>query len=361
MAANSFGELVRLTTFGESHGPALGGILEGIPAGLEVDWADVQADVDRRRPGQSRLTTPRREPDTVECLSGIHEGRTTGTAIGFIIRNTNANPKDYDHLQQAFRPSHADYTYAAKYGHRDHRGGGRASARETVARVVGGAIARQWLATLGVDIAAYVDRVGHIAMAGAGTWFDRQDVDASPTRCPDPQVAPEMEQAIDAARKAGDTLGGSVTLVARGVPPGWGEPVFDKLHAILAHALFSLPAVKSVELGSGLAGTYMSGSEHNDPFFTDPDTGLPRTKTNHSGGIQGGISNGEDIVLRVGFKPVATIRAAQDTVDEQGNEVEVVGKGRHDPCVLPRAVPLVEAMAMLTLADAAQRARTNRV
>lgn len=361
MAANSFGEMVRLTTFGESHGPALGGILEGIPAGLEVNWADVQADVDRRRPGQSHLTTPRREPDTVECLSGIHEGKTTGTAIGFVIRNTNAKPKDYDHIKDAFRPSHADYTYNAKFGHRDHRGGGRASARETVARVVGGAIARQWLTKLGVEVTAYVDRVSSIDMSPSGGWFDRSDVDASPTRCPSAEVASQMEEAIEHARKTGDTLGGSVTMVARGVPAGWGEPVFDKLHALMAHAMFSLPAVKSVELGSGIAGTYMTGSEHNDAFFTDSATGATRTKTNHSGGIQGGISNGEDIVLRVGFKPVATIRAAQNSVDEQGNAVEVVGKGRHDPCVLPRAVPLVEAMAMLTLADAAQRARTNRI
>lgn len=361
MAANSFGELVRLTTFGESHGPALGGILEGIPAGLEVDWAEVQADVDRRRPGQSKLTTPRREPDVAECLSGIHEGKTTGAPIGFVIRNTDAKPTDYDHLKNTFRPSHADYTYEAKFGFRDHRGGGRASARETAARVVGGAIARQWLSTLGVAVTGYVDRVGDIAMDRAGEWFDRTVVDASPTRCPLPTTAEKMEQAIETVRKAGDTLGGSVTLVARGVPAGWGEPVFDKLHAVLAHAMFSLPAVKSLEFGSGLQGTFMTGSEHNDAFFADPSTGSTRTKTNHSGGIQGGISNGEDILLRVGFKPVATIRAAQDSVDKDGQAVEVVGKGRHDPCVLPRAVPLVEAMALLTLADAAQRARTNRI
>lgn len=360
MAGNTFGEAVRLTTFGESHGMALGGVLEGLPAGLTVDWADVQADVARRRPGQSRLTTPRQEADEVECLSGIFEGKTTGAPIGFVIRNSNAKPSDYDHIKDTFRPSHADYTYTIKYGFRDHRGGGRASARETVSRVVGGALARQWLRTMGVEVGAFVERAGDVAMAGGAGWFDRSIVDASPTRCPDPETAAAMTTAIEAARRAGDTLGGSVVCVARGVPAGWGEPVFDKLHAVLAHALFSLPAVKGVEFGSGFAGTFLSGSAHNDAFVP----GLPgevRTATNRSGGIQGGISNGEDIVLRVGFKPVATIRATQASVDSEGRPVEVVGKGRHDPCVLPRAVPLVEAMALLALADAAQRARMNRL
>lgn len=359
MAANTFGELVQLTTFGESHGLALGGVLAGLPAGLNVDWAAVQDEVNRRRPGQSHLTTPRRESDRVQCLSGIFEGQTTGAPIGFSILNENAKPQDYDHLKAAYRPSHADFTYTAKYGLRDHRGGGRASARETVSRVVGGALSRQWLSSLGVEVSAYVERAGHVRVPFEPAFVERAMVDASPTRCPHPETAQAMAESIDEARRAGNTLGGAIVLVAKGVPAGWGEPVFDKLHATLAHAMCSLPAVKGIEFGSGFAGTYMMGSDHNDAFVQEE--GQIRTATNHSGGIQGGISNGENIVLRVGFKPVATIRQPQESVNAKGEATKVEGKGRHDACVLPRAVPLVESMALLTLADAAQRSRTNRL
>lgn len=338
----------------------MGGVLDGLPAGVAVDLERIQAELDRRRPGQSRLTTPRKESDRIEILSGVFEGKSTGTPIGFIIRNENAKTKDYDHLKGTFRPSHADYTYTAKYGVRDHRGGGRASARETVSRVAGGAFVKSWLQAEGIEVSAYVERVGEIAMTAEPTFYERGLVDSRDVRCPDAETAEAMTAAIEGARRAGDTLGGAVVVVVRGVPAGWGEPVFDKLHAVLAHGFFSLPAVKGVEFGSGFDGTRLTGSAHNDAFTSNSD-GAIRTTSNRSGGIQGGISNGMDIVARIGFKPVATIRSEQDSIDAEGRAVKVVGKGRHDPCVLPRAVPLVEAMTWLVLGDAAARVKMNRV
>lgn len=350
MAGNSFGTLFRLTTFGESHGNAIGGIIDGCPAGLALDQDAVQRELDRRKPGQSELTTQRKEHDTIEWLSGVFEGHTTGAPIGFVLRNADARSADYDHLKSAYRPSHADFTYDAKYGHRDHRGGGRASARETACRVVAGAVARQLIATAGIEVSAYVERVEDIEVPFGPRFFDREDVDASATRCPHADTADAMAQRIQDVRKAGDTVGGTVALVARGMPAGLGEPVFDKFQAVLAHALWSLPAVKSMEIGSGLAGTAMRGSGHNDVWTTD-EKGAPRTTTNHSGGVQGGITNGEELVIRLGFKPVSTLMQEQSTINAEGHEVKLQGKGRHDPCVLPRAVPIVEAMTLLVLAD----------
>ena len=364
MAGNTFGQQFRLTTFGESHGPALGGVIDGVPAGITVDLDRIQAELARRKPGQSRLTTARKEADEVTLLSGIFEGRTTGTPIGFNIPNADARSKDYSHNEDRYRPSHADYTYDAKFGIRDHRGGGRSSARETAARVVAGAIARQLLEQLypqgpAPAVSAYVERVQDIAMPSPPAFHDRESVDATPVRCPHPETAERMEQRILEVKKAGDTIGGTVVVVAKDVPPGWGEPVFDKLHADLAKALWSLPAVKGLELGSGFSGTLMRGSEHNDAF-TNKD-GRIGTSTNRSGGIQGGISNGEDITLRIGFKPVATILAEQETVTKDGDTSTISGRGRHDPCVLPRAVPMVEAMVLLVLADHALRQRSARL
>ncbi len=363
MPGNSFGSTLRLTTFGESHGPAMGGVLDGMPAGVKLDLERIQGELDRRRPGQSALTTQRQESDRVTFLSGLLDETTTGMPIGFSIPNADARGKDYDHLQDRYRPSHADFTYDAKYGFRDVRGGGRASARETVCRVVGGAIARQLLEQMLPDappaVGAYVERIQDIAMPAPPAYHSPEAVDATPVRCPDPGTAERMIQRIEAVRKAGDTVGGAVTVVATRIPAGWGEPVFDKLHADLAKALWSLPAVKGLELGSGFSGTLMRGSEHNDAFVAKE--GGVGTATNHSGGIQGGISNGEDIVLRVGFKPVATIVQAQSTVNAEGIPVTVQGKGRHDPCVLPRAVPLVESMVLLVLADHALRQRQARL
>ncbi len=363
MAGNTLGSLFRLTTFGESHGAALGGIVDGCPAGLVLDDKAVQAELARRRPGQSALTTSRAEADEVEWLSGLvstTEGvLTTGAPMGFTVKNTAARPADYDHLQHTFRPSHADFTYEAKYGLRDVRGGGRSSARETVARVVGGAVARQVLATMGVEVGAYVERVQDISMPLPPSFHSREEVDAHPVRCPHPETARRMEERIAEVKKAGDTVGGAIVMVARGVPAGWGEPVFDRLHADLAKALWSLPATKSLELGSGLSGTLMRGSDHNDAFVNRGDR--IGTATNRSGGIQGGISNGEDIVMRIGFKPVATLLQPGSSVDRQGNPVSLEGRGRHDPCVLPRAVPMVEAMACLVLVDHALRQRAARL
>lgn len=363
MPGNSIGHAFRLTTFGESHGPAMGGIIDGVPAGVVLDVDRIQAELDRRRPGQSSLTTQRKESDTVTFLSGLLDGRTTGTSIGFTVPNADARGGDYDHLQDRYRPSHADYTYEAKYGVRDVRGGGRASARETVSRVVAGAVARQWLEQSWPDappaVGAYVERVQDIAMPDAPGYWTPEAVDATPVRCPHPDTAQRMIQRIEEVRKAGDTIGGAVTVVAKNIPAGWGEPVFDKLHADLAKALWSLPAVKGMELGSGFSGTLMRGSEHNDAFVAKAD-GVG-TATNRSGGIQGGISNGEEIVLRVAFKPVATVVHEQSTVNRDGIPVTVKGKGRHDPCVLPRAVPLVEAMVLIVLADHALRQRGARL
>lgn len=310
------------------------------------------------------MTSPRRESDRVSLHSGLFEGTTTGSPIGFTLPNEDARPEDYDHNKDHYRPSHADYTHDAKYGVRDHRGGGRASARETAARVVAGALARQLLEQLDPDgptpmVSAYVERVQDIAMPGAPAFHEQNAVDAHPVRCPDPETARRMEERILEARKDGDTVGGSVVVIARNVPPGWGEPVFDKLHADLAKALWSLPAVKGMELGSGFSGTLMRGSRHNDPF--EERGGRIRTTTNHSGGIQGGISNGEDIVVRLGFKPVSTVMTEQRTVDSEGRPTTLAGRGRHDPCVLPRAVPMVEAMVLLVLADHALRHRSARL
>ena len=344
MAGNSFGTLFKLTTFGESHGKALGGIIEGCPAGLSLDFEAIETEMQRRRPGQSAIVTQRKEPDSVTFLSGLFEGTTTGTPIGFIIENQNQKSKDYSHIKDAYRPSHADYTYDQKYGIRDYRGGGRSSARETACRVVAGAVAKQLLAQIKIN--AYVSGVGDLQLDNSYQQLDFSNIEKNPVRCPDMEMAARMEQLIKDIRKEGDTIGGIVTCVIQGVPVGLGEPVFDKLHAQLGKAMLSINAVKGFEYGSGFEGTQMKGSEHNDLF-----SGNGSTETNFSGGIQGGISNGQDIYFRVAFKPVATIMQDQDSIDKEGNKLVVKGKGRHDPCVVPRAVPIVEAMAALVLAD----------
>ena len=348
--SSSFGQLFRLSTFGESHGLAVGVVVDGCPSRLPLDLDAIQRDLDRRRPGQSRLVTQRNEADRVEVLSGVHDGQTTGTPIAMLVRNADQNSGAYDHLKDLYRPSHADYTYEAKYGVRDHRGGGRASARETIGRVAAGAVARQLLDRVsGIEVIGWVSSVHDIETDLDPSTVSADDVEADPTRCPEPEAAAAMTEAIEAARRDGDSLGGVVTVAARRVPPGLGAPVFDKLDADLAKAMLSLPAAKGFEIGSGFAGTRMTGRTHNDPF--EPGPNGPTTTTNHSGGVQGGISNGADIVCRVAFKPTATISSAQKTVDVDGNPVELSAKGRHDPCVLPRAVPLVEAMMLLVLAD----------
>lgn len=349
--ASSFGTLFRVTTFGESHGAGVGVVVDGCPPRLALDVAAIQHDLDRRRPGQSRLTTQRREPDAVEVLSGVFEGRTTGTPIAMVVRNADARPEAYDHLADVYRPSHADWTYEAKYGFRDHRGGGRASARETVGRVAAGAVARSLLAEVaGIEVLAWVSQVHAVDSEVDADAVRPADVEANEVRCPDPVAAEQMAAAIEAARRDGDSLGGVVSCVARRVPAGLGEPVFDRLEADLAKAMLSLPAAKGFESGSGFGGTRMTGREHNDPFVVGAG-GRPGTLTNRSGGIQGGISNGADVVVRVAFKPTATIASPQQTVTREGEAVELVARGRHDPCVLPRAVPVVEAMALLVLAD----------
>jgi chorismate synthase len=355
--SSSFGTLFRIATFGESHGPGVGVVVDGCPPRLPISLEEIQAELDRRKPGQSRLTTQRREADTVEILSGVREGVTLGTSIALLVRNADQRSKDYSEMAEKFRPSHADYTYQAKYGVRAWEGGGRASARETIGRVAAGAIARKWLAvTHGIEIVAWVASVHDVEAQVDSAQVGREHVEAHITRCPDPGAAARMETAIDAARKAGDSLGGVVAAVARRVPAGWGEPVFDKLDADLAKAMLSLPACKGFESGSGFAGTRLRGSEHNDAFYRGDD-GKPRTRTNHSGGIQGGISNGEDILVRVAFKPTATILREQETVDEKFEDTTIAARGRHDPCVLPRAVPIVEAMMALVLVDHALRQR----
>ncbi len=349
--SSSTGSLFRLTSFGESHGPAVGAVVDGCPPRLALDATLIQRDLDRRRPGQSRLTTQRKESDVVEILSGVHDGRTTGAPIGLLVRNADQNPGAYDHLRDIYRPSHADFTYEAKYGFRDHRGGGRSSARETIARVAGGAIARTLLREVaGIEIVAWVSSVGVIdAPAVDEANISADLVDRSPTRCPDPATAARMEEAIDAARRDGDSLGGIVSCVARNVPAGLGSPAFDRLEAALAAAMLSLPATKGFEIGSGFGGSRLRGSEHNDPFGIEQ--GRIVTTANRSGGVQGGISNGAPIVFRTAFKPTATIASPQQTVTRAGEPVELVARGRHDPCVLPRAVPLVEAAVALVLAD----------
>lgn len=353
MAGSTFGTIFRLTTFGESHGTAIGGIIDGVPANEAIDLLAIQAELDRRKPGQSSIVTQRKESDKLEILSGIFEGKTTGAPIGFLIRNENQHTADYDHLKDAFRPSHADFTYQQKYGIRDYRGGGRSSARETVSRVVAGAFAKQLLTTIGLRFSTYVDQVGTIRLTENG-FFSLEKIEANPVRCPDEQTAERMETLIKAVRKAGDTVGGCVRCIVENVPVGWGEPVFDKLHAELGKALFSINAVKGVEFGSGFSAAEMRGTQHNDLF-----TENGKTITNHSGGIQGGISNGMPIELRVAFKPVATLLQAQESINEAFDTVTLMGKGRHDPCVLPRAVPIVEAMVAMVLLDAYLLAKTT--
>ncbi|HET7489608.1 MAG TPA: chorismate synthase [Acidimicrobiales bacterium] len=351
MGGSTFGRVFRVSTFGESHGPAVGVVVDGCPPRLALDVKEVQRDLDRRRPGQSRLTTQRQEDDRAEILSGVFEGVTLGTPIAMLVRNRDAQSGAYEAMRDVYRPSHADFTTEAKYGVRDWRGGGRASARETTARVAAGAVARKLLAeAAGVEVLAWVDSVRDIPSAVDESTVTGDAVEANPVRCPDPEAAAAMEAAIEAARRDGDSLGGVVACVARGVPAGLGEPVFDKLEADLAKAMLSLPAAKGFEIGSGFAGTLLTGSQHNDPFVPGPG-GRPVTASNRSGGVQGGISNGAPIVFRVAFKPTATIAREQDTVDREGHAVTLAAKGRHDPCVLPRAVPIVEAMACLVLAD----------
>lgn len=353
MAGNSFGKHFRLTTFGESHGPAIGGIIDGCPAGLSIDFEAIDREMQRRRPGQSELTTPRKESDQVEFLSGIYEGKTLGTPIGFIIRNQDAKSKDYSKLKDNYRPSHADKVYQEKYGIRDHRGGGRSSARETACRVVAGAIAKQLLSQ--VDFKAYVSSVGLLTMpAELEPQFDF--IEQNPVRAAHPDWAQKFTEAIEKVRKEGDSLGGVITLRVQGVPIGWGEPVFDKLHAELGKAMLSINAVKGFEIGSGFAGSAMQGSAHNDGFEADG-----QLRSNHAGGIEGGISNGREIVLRVAFKPVATIMKKQYAENAAGEIVEMQARGRHDPCVVPRAVPIVEAMAALVLVDYFLAAQTNKI
>ena len=349
---NSFGHRFRITTFGESHGPALGVVIDGCPAGLELDLGLIQADLDRRKPGQSRITTQRKESDRFEILSGIIGNLTTGAPIAIIVRNEDQRSADYAHIEQQFRPSHADFTYSEKFGIRDHRGGGRSSARETVARVIGGGVAKQLLAKVaGVRIQAWVSAVGDISLLERPEEIVFATESQEMVRCPDEAVAVAMLEAIDAARKDGDSLGGIISCVALGVPAGWGEPIYSKLSAELGAAMLGINAVKGFELGSGFEGSRQKGSAHNDAFFKGSD-GKTHTRTNNSGGIQGGISNGEVIFFRVAFKPTSTIMKDQESIDAEGNEVVLKGKGRHDPCVVPRAVPIVEAMAALVLADA---------
>lgn len=361
--SNTTGKLFSLITFGESHGVALGGVIDGCPAGLEIDFDFVQKELDRRRPGQSNIVTQRKESDKVEFLSGIFESKTTGAPIGFIIRNENQKSQDYDHLLDVYRPSHADYTYDAKYGIRDYRGGGRSSARATVSSVVGGAIAKLFLKKNGIKISAYTSQVGDIKLLKDYHTLDLSKTDSNSVRCPDELIAEAMIHKIEQVRKEGDTIGGVITCIVQNVPVGLGEPVFDKLHADFGKAMLGINAVKGFEAGSGFEGVRMKGSEHNDIFevASVKGQGTIKTKTNFSGGIQGGISNGEDIFFRVAFKPVSTIMQKQMTVNTKGEAVEIMGKGRHDPCVLPRAVPVVEAMCALVLADHLLRHRCTRI
>jgi len=353
---NSFGHNFRLTTFGESHGEAIGGVVDGMPAGIDIDLAFIQQELNRRRPGQSKITTSRQEPDKVELLSGVFEGKSTGCPIGFIVRNTNQHSQDYESLRCLFRPSHADYTYQQKYGIKDHRGGGRSSARITISRCVAGALAKLALRQMGISVQAYTSQVGSIALDRDYTKYDLSLTETNAVRCPDAEKAAEMEALITQVKGEGDTIGGVITCVIKGCPAGVGEPEFDKLHAVLGAAMLSINAVKGFEYGEGFAGVTARGSEQNDVFIAKD--GKITTQTNHSGGIQGGISNGQDIYFRVAFKPVATLLKEQQTVDKEGNTTTFTAQGRHDPCVLPRAVPVVEAMAAITIFD--QILSTNR-
>lgn len=346
---NSFGNIFRLTSFGESHGKGIGGVIDGFPAGINIDLDFVQTELNRRRPGQSLLTTARQEPDQVEFLSGIFEGKSTGCPIGFVVWNKNQHSDDYNNLKNVYRPSHADFTYKTKYGIRDHRGGGRSSARETISRVVGGALAKLALRQLGISITAYTSQVGHIKLDDNYTAYDLSLVESNDVRCPDPIKAQEMETYIKQIKAEGDTIGGVITCVIKGCPIGLGQPVFGKLHAALGGAMLSINAAKAFEYGDGFKGLKMKGSEQNDVFYNN--SGRIETRTNHSGGIQGGISNGEDIYFRVAFKPVATVLMEQHTVNIDGLDTTLKARGRHDPCVLPRAVPIVEAMAAMTILD----------
>ena len=358
--SSTYGTIFKISTFGESHGKAIGVVIDGCPAGIDFNEPFIQSELDRRKPGQSRITTQRKESDEYQVLSGVFEGKTTGTPIALIIPNEDQRSKDYSHIATQFRPSHADYTYNSKYGVRDYRGGGRSSARETAARVAAGALAKMLLVTQNIAVQAYVSQVGKIKLDKQYWELDLSKTEDNAVRCPDPEVAQEMFDFIDETRKKGDSIGGIITCVIKGVPVGWGEPVFDKLHAELGKAMLGINAVKGFEYGSGFAGIELYGSQHNDEFFVDEE-GKIRTKTNHSGGIQGGISNGEDIYFRVAFKPVATIMQDQESINDAGQKVTVSGKGRHDPCVLPRAVPIVEAMAALVLADFSLRSKSNKI
>ena len=346
---NTFGHIFRLTTFGESHGEAVGGVVDGMPAGIDIDIDFIQQELNRRRPGQSSITTSRQEADQIELLSGVFEGKSTGCPIGFIVRNTNQHSQDYENMRCLFRPSHADYTYFQKYGIRDHRGGGRSSARITISRCVGGALAKLVLKQLGISVQAYTSQVGNIALERDYKLYDLSQTETNAVRCPDPEKAAQMEALIAEIKSEGDTIGGIITCVIKGCPVGLGEPEFDKLHAALGSAMLSINAVKGFEYGEGFEGVTAKGSEQNDIFTVT--NGQITTATNHSGGIQGGISNGQDIYFRVAFKPVATILKEQTTVDTAGNPTRFTAKGRHDPCVLPRAVPVVEAMAAMTILD----------
>jgi chorismate synthase len=355
MAGNSFGKTFVLTTFGESHGEAIGGIIDGVPANIAIDFTQVQQELDRRKPGQSAIVTQRKEKDEVAFLSGIFDGKTTGTPIGFTIKNGNQKSKDYDHIKDKYRPSHADFTYDKKYGNRDYKGGGRSSARETACRVVGGAIAKQILAKKGIKVEAFVSAIGEIELAGDLSSLKLTNQE-NIVRCPDEKVANTMIAYLKEIRKEGDTVGGVIFCRATGVPVGLGEPVFDKLHADLGKGLLSINAVKGFEFGSGFAGSKMKGSEHNDVFLSDGTT-----ETNNSGGIQGGISNGAPITMSIAFKPIATLMRDQQSIDNEGNEVTVSGKGRHDPCVVPRAVPIVESMVAMTILDHLLRNQTTHL
>lgn len=357
---NTIGTLFRLTSFGESHGAAIGGVIDGMPAGIEVDVAFIQSELARRKPGQSNLTTARKEADEVELLSGIFEGRTMGTPIGFLVRNTNQHSQDYEEMRSVYRPSHADFTYEQKYGIRDHRGGGRSSARETISRVVAGAFAKLALRQLGITVQAYTQQVGNIVLPGSYLDYDLDKTEQNAARCPDEKVAEQMSRLILQVKSDGDTIGGVIACVVKGCPVGLGEPVFGKLQAQLGAAMLSINAVKGFEYGLGFAGASGRGSEQNDVFVPDGKGGIT-TRTNNSGGIQGGISNGQDIYFRVAFKPVATLLREQETVDRDGSPTRLTARGRHDACVLPRAVPVVEAMAAITILDAYLLNKSTRI
>ena len=357
--SNTFGNIFTLTSFGESHGKAIGGIIDGFPAGIRIDEDFVQHELARRRPGQSALTTGRKEADTVEFLSGIYEGVSTGCPIGFVVWNTNQHSSDYDNMKDVFRPSHADFTYTQKYGIRDHRGGGRSSARETISRVVGGALAKLALKEIGVQITAFTSQVGTLALDKSYAQYDLRHIEDNPVRCPDPVLARQMEELILRVKGEGDTVGGTVSCIIQGCPVGLGEPAFGKLHAALGNAMLSINAAKGFEYGQGFGSMELRGSQQNDVFYNE--NGHIALRTNRSGGIQGGISNGEDIYFRVAFKPVATILMEQPTVDKEGHETILKARGRHDPCVLPRAVPIVEAMAAMTILDYYLLNKTTRM